>query len=161
MGSVDGGGRGAEVEADAVILVNLLDEAAELAAQNARHRQRLGRDDMHLDVPRPQRRRDFEPYEARPDDDGTPRILRPPDDRLAVGERAQVADMREIGAGQVEADRLGSRGDEQRAIAEAAAVFELALAAGGVDRPGRRAKTQLDALLAVEIRRAQRNPLGG
>src|SRR5579883_2915118 len=105
MGSVDGGGRGAEVEADAVILVNLLDEAAELAAQNARHRQRLGRDDMHLDVPRPQRRRDFEPYEARPDDDGTPRILRPPDDRLAVGERAQVADMREVGP--EEGDRVG------------------------------------------------------
>src|ERR1700730_7491427 len=42
-----------------------------------------------------------------------------------------------------------------------AAVLEPDFAMGGIDRRGARAETQLDSMLPVEFRRAQRDPLFG
>ena len=104
----------AEVEDDAVLLVQRAHEVAERGAEDALQRPRLGRDDVHLEVARAQRRGHLEADEARADDDGALRAPRPRDDRAAVGERAQRVDVRQLAARDVEPDRLGAR-REQRA----------------------------------------------
>ena len=71
-------GARAEVEDDAVLLVQRRHEVAELRAQHALERPRLGRDDVHLEPARAQRRRDLEPDEARADHDDAPEPLPQP-----------------------------------------------------------------------------------
>ena len=67
---VDRAGRVAEVEDDAVLLVQLAHEVAELRAQHALHRALFRRHDVHLDAARAQRGGDLEADEARPHHDG-------------------------------------------------------------------------------------------
>ena len=70
--------RRAEMKHDAVRLVQLADEAADLRAQDALQRLRFRGDDVHLDPARAQRGRDLEADEARADDHArawpTPRL---------------------------------------------------------------------------------------
>ena len=65
--AVDRGDRFAEVEDDAVLLVQRANEIAQLRPEHALHRPRFRRHDVDLDIARTQRRRDFEPDEARAD----------------------------------------------------------------------------------------------
>ncbi len=62
----------AEVEDDTVPLVEVADEVIELRTQHALERAPIGRDVVHLDLPRTERRRGFEPNEARPENDRAP-----------------------------------------------------------------------------------------
>ena len=79
--SVDGAvgdrrGLAPEVEAHAVLLVQSADERAELVAEDARERHRLGRDHVDLEAARAQRRRHLEADEARADHDRALRLSR-------------------------------------------------------------------------------------
>jgi hypothetical protein len=149
------------VEPNAVLLVDRADEAADLTPHDSLHWNGLGRDDTHLELSRAQRGRDFEPYKTRADDDNALRRLRLPDDGTAIGERAQIVDVRQLATGHIEPHRLGAGGDEERVVGLATTVLELDLVSRRVDCRGARAETQLDAVLPVEFRRAQRDPLFG
>src|SRR5690349_4404151 len=54
----------AEVERDALVFVNLLDQLAELLAEHSLEGERLGRDNVDFEPPRDQRSRDLESNEA-------------------------------------------------------------------------------------------------
>ncbi len=149
------------MEVNAVLLVDLANEAAELTPHNALHWNGLGRDNVHLEVPRAQRGRDFKPDEACADYHSALRRLRLLDDGTAVSERAQIVDVRQLAAGHIEPNRLGAGRHEQRVVGLATAVLELDLATCRIDRRGARAEMQLDAVLPIEFRRAQRDPLLG
>ena len=84
---------------DAVLLVQRADEIAELRPEHALQRPRFRRHDMHFELAGAQRRRHFEPDEARADHDHALRAFGVGDDGAAVGERAQRMNMRQIGAG--------------------------------------------------------------
>ena len=58
----------AEMEGDAMLFVDRADERSELGAKHARHRDRIGTDDMNVDIAGAQRRGDFKTDEARADD---------------------------------------------------------------------------------------------
>src|SRR3989442_5922542 len=58
------------MEHDAVFLMECADEAAKVLAEHAPEWNLLGRHDVHVKVPRPQRCRDLESDEACPDHDG-------------------------------------------------------------------------------------------
>src|SRR5215467_14836376 len=90
----DGGHRVAEMEHDAMALVQLPYEVAELRAEYALHRPRLGRDDVNLDLAMTQRGGGFKPDEAGTEDDGAVSLVGASDQIAAVGERAQRAHMR-------------------------------------------------------------------
>ena len=62
------------------------------------------------------------------------------DKSAAVGERAQIVDVREIASGNVEPHRLGAGGEQERVVGVAAAVRELHLPARRVDRGDARAQ---------------------
>ena len=132
--AVDRGDGVAEMEDDAVLLVQRAHEVAELGAEDALHRPRLGRDHMHLDVAGAQRRGDLEADEARADHDRALGVLRIGDDGAAVGERAQRMHMRLVGAGDRQAHRLGAGGEQQAVVRHGLAVAERDLARLGVDR---------------------------
>src|SRR2546427_3011851 len=83
----------AEMEYDAVFLMQCADEAAKVLAEHAPEWNLLGRHDVDVKVSRPQRCRDLESDEASPDHDGAPGLLCRADDRPAVGERAEVVHM--------------------------------------------------------------------
>ena len=100
----DGRHRVAEMEYDAMALVQLPYEVAELRAEHAFHRPRLGRDDMNLDLAMTQRGGRFKPDEAGADDHGAASLVGASDQVAAVGERAQGAHMcRFLDAGKNEA----------------------------------------------------------
>jgi hypothetical protein len=67
-------------------------------------------------------------------------------------------DVRKIAAGNVEVDRFGAGGEEQRAEALPGAVCEPDFAGLGIDCDRTGAELQLDPLLAIKIGRAQRDP---
>ena len=70
---------------------------------------------------------DFEADEARADHHRALGRLRLRDDGAAVGERAQRVDVRLVGAGDVELDRLGAGGQQQLVEFQLAAVAERQL----------------------------------
>src|SRR6516162_11702323 len=119
------------MEGDAVLLVDLAHEVADFPAEHVFHRPRFGCHDMYREPPLAQRRRDLEPDEARADDDRPARGRRRGDKCPAVGERSQMMDMRKIAAGNIEPDRRGAGGEEQRAVMMPAAVSEPDLASLG------------------------------
>ena len=80
---------GAEMEADAMLLMQRANELPHVMAEDALHRNRLRRGDMDLDLARPQRRCNLKPDEARAEHQGRLCGLGPLDDRPAIGERAQ------------------------------------------------------------------------
>ena len=104
-----------EVEDDSVLLVQRLHEVADLGTEHPRERASVGRDDVHLDPPLPQRGRHLQADEARADDDGAPRGSRALDESAAVGQRPQRLDVGEVGPGHGEPHRLGPGREEKRA----------------------------------------------
>ena len=77
-----------------MFFVQSSNEVADGGSENAFHEALLGRDDMHLDIACPQCGRDFEPDEARADDDGTASAFRRSNDGPAIGHAAQREDVR-------------------------------------------------------------------
>ena len=73
--AVDRGDGIAEVKDDAVLFVQGTDEIAHLRPEHALHRPLLQPDDVDLDIPGAQRRRGFEPDEARADHDRAARAV--------------------------------------------------------------------------------------
>ena len=145
----------AQMEDDAVLLVDRAHEAAELGPQNFLHRMLFRRDDMDLDVARAQRGRDFEADEARPEDDRPARRLRPLDDRPAVFKRAKHEHVRRLGAGDGRRDRLGAGREKQAIEGNCLAVRERDLTRAGVDGGDGRIQAKIDRIVGIEaLRRA-------
>ena len=96
------------MENDAVFFMKLANEIAELRTKDPFERPAFRRDDVNLQIPRPQRGSGFQADEARADDDGVPRRLRVGDDGTRVGKGTQDVDMRLVGARNRETDRLGA-----------------------------------------------------
>src|SRR5258708_12465862 len=71
-------------------------EIAHLWAEHALHRSPIRRYHMYFDIARTERRRHFEPDEARTQHDGPSRRRGPLDDRATVGERPQHAHTRQL-----------------------------------------------------------------
>jgi hypothetical protein len=69
--------------------------------------------------------------------------------------------MREIAAGQREPHRLGAGREQQRVIGMAAPLRGLDLPAPRIDGRDARAKLEIDLVLAIELGRAQGNPVFG
>ena len=81
--------------------------------------------------------------------------------RPAVGEGAQVMDMRQVGARNPEADRCSAGREKQRAVLMPSAVGEPDFASIGVNRRHMGAELQLDPVIRVKLGRAQRYPFLG
>ena len=159
--AVDGARRVLEVENDAVLLVQRAHEVAHLRTEDALHRPFVRRHHMDFDVAGAQGRRDFEPDEARAHHDRPARRPGALDDGPAVGERAQRADMRLIGARDRQANRLGAGGEQQPVVRDLAPVGERDLARTRVDTGDVRLEPQVDAVLRIEAVRTQRHPILG
>src|SRR5687768_5390340 len=109
----------------AVLFMEFADEIADIGSEDLRHRACLSADDRHFDIPRSKGCRHLEPDEARADHYGPPRRQSLADKSAAVGESAQVMDVREIPTRQFEADRLGAGGQQERIVSVPAAVYEF------------------------------------
>ena len=131
--AVDGARRLLEVEDDAVLLMERAHEVAHLRAEDSLHRPFVRRHHVDLDVAGAQRGRDLEPDEARADHDGPARRRGALDDRPAVGERAQREDVRLVGAGDRQANRLGAGREQQPVVRDRAPVGERDLARAHID----------------------------
>ncbi len=83
-------------------LVKRFHEAPHLVTENARERNRIWSDDIHVEPAVPERGRHFEPDEARADDDGALLPSQGGDDRSAVGERSEHVHVVEVGPGNIE-----------------------------------------------------------
>jgi len=91
--AVDAARRILEMEYDAMLLMEGPDEVPHLRTQYPLHRPFIRRDDMNFDIPRPQGGGDLESDETGAKHDRAACLGRPFDDRLAVCERAQRADV--------------------------------------------------------------------
>ena len=116
---------------------------------------------MHLDVACAQRCRDFESDEAGADHHCTSCLRGRGDERAAVGPAAQIVHMGHPGTVYAEPHGFGTGGQQQRTVVLTAAVLELHLALRGVDGNDARVQLQVDAVLAVELGRTQRDPVFG
>jgi hypothetical protein len=76
------------VKDDAMLFVQATNEISHGGPEHAFHRPLLQPDDVDLDVPGAQRRRHFEPDEARADHERTARAGSRRDDRAAIVQRA-------------------------------------------------------------------------
>ena len=74
-------------------------------------------------------------------------------------ERAQIEHLRSVGAGNRRPHRIGASRDQQRAELPMRAIVERHGARRRIDRGHATAQLQIDAALAVQIRRPQRNPV--
>ena len=131
----------AEMEHDALLLVQRLDERRRAACRARARAACFGRDDVRRR--RPRARSDAatsRPMKLAPIDDGALRLLRRGDDRAAVGERAQVVHVRQIARRGV---RAGSARRRWRAAARRT-------------RSARGLRRSSDLLRSVEARRAAR-----
>jgi hypothetical protein len=156
---VDAGDALAEMKDDTLLLVQRLDEAANLAPHDAFERQMVRSDHVHRHAPRPQRRGNFETDEARAHHDHVLRSARLVGQRAAVGECAEIVNQRAVRAGNWRMHRLGARGDQKRAVRVTVAVLENDLSLGHIDRRRSAAKQQCDVVLGEVLGRSQRNPV--
>jgi hypothetical protein len=83
-----------------MLLVQRLDELAEVSSHHALERKHFGRDDIHcaVRIARTERRGDLEANEARTDYHRVRSVFAAGDDGATVAQRAQVVDERQIGA---------------------------------------------------------------
>ena len=93
-------GRLSEVEDDAMLLMQGLDELPEITAHDPLEGNGLGCNNMNGQVrmARPQRGGNLETDEARPEDNGLLRAAGRGDDRAAITQRSKVVDVRQVGA---------------------------------------------------------------
>ena len=122
--AVDRGDGIAEMEDDAMLLMQGADEVAHLGPEHALHRPLLQPDDVNLDISRAQRRRGLEPDKARADHDRAPRAIGRGNDGAAIGERAQHVDMRLVRARYRQAHRLRAGRQQQAVVGDGLAAGE-------------------------------------
>ena len=139
------------MEHDAMTLVQLPDEIAELRPQYALHRPRFGCHDMDLDLAMTQRGGRLKPDEAGADHDGMASLGGARDQVAAVGERAQGAHMRQISPRHLQPDWFGVSGEQKFVEAELFAAAEHDMAPGDIDRRRGCAEPQLDAVIGVKL----------
>ena len=142
---------GAEEQLDALIVVHVAVERAELRAEHAQERQveRLDQRDVHALLARGRGHLAADPAARRS------RRARPPPSitaaqRVGVRDRPQHVHAVEVGAGDGQAPRLGAGGDQQTVVVEALAAGQDDRALARVDRLGRRRGAQLDLVLAYQ-----------
>lgn len=144
----------AEVEADAVLAVQLGEEVAQLGAEHAVQRCRLGFDDGHLRAVLAGRGRHLQADPAGARDDEVAVVAaqggEDPLEALGVGEAAQMVHAREVGARDVQAAGLGAGRDQQLVVVDEGAVVAEADGLGRtVDRVDGLAEVQLDVVARV------------
>src|ERR1700719_2638449 len=158
---IECGGRRAEVEDDAMLLVHPAYEVPDFGPKHSFHRPRLRRDDAHLEPACPQRCRDLETDEAGTDHDGPARLCRLRNQGPTVRQSAQIVDLRQIAAGKGEPERLGARGQQQRAVMMPTSICKLDLPGIGVDRYRPGPEPQLDPVPPLELEANERYPFPG
>lgn len=149
----DAGEAGPEVEADAVLGVQVGEDLTDLGAEDRVQRGRLGLDDGDLGAVLAGRRGDLQadPARARDHDvavvpaEGGEDAL----EALRVGEAAQVVHAGELGARDVHAARLRAGDQEQLVVVDDRAVAQPDVLHGRVDRDDGLAEVQLDVVLCV------------
>src|SRR5262245_61353650 len=104
---------------------------------------------MDLDLAVAQRGSRFEADEAGADDERAAPLPGTCDQLAAVGERSERPNMRQLGARQLQPDRLGAGGEQQLVEAERLAAAEYDAPTGDIERRGRRAEAQLDRSLGI------------
>ena len=150
----------AQVEDDAVRLVQAADEAADLGAEHALERHAAPGATTCTSSPRA--RSDAatsSPMKLAPTTTARFAEAARGDDRPAVGERAQVVHCGRSAPGIVEPDRLGAGREQQRAERVLAPSSSRTRLRCSVERRRARAEHEVDPLLGVELRRPQRDPL--
>ena len=113
---------------DSVLFVNCLDHISELSAENTLERSRLRTDNVDVEAARAQRCRGFKPNEACADNDGALGVLRFGDQRAAIIQCAEIVDMWESRAGNIEANRRRACRQKQSVERHAASVCKRNLA---------------------------------
>ena len=139
--------------------MQLPDEIAELRPEHALHRPRFGCHDMDLDLAMAQRGSRLEPDKAGAHDDGMASLASASYQVAAVGERSQGTHIRQIGPRHLQPDWFGAGGEQELVEAELFAAAQYDPAPGDIDRRRGCAEPQIDAVLDVKFRRAQRNPV--
>ena len=93
------------MKCDAVVFVHATQKAPDFGTESLRHQDYLGPNDIDLEAAAAKRGRNFKSDKARPDHNRSSRRLNRLNKRLAIGETAQVMNMRKIRAGNPEPDR--------------------------------------------------------
>ena len=140
-----------EVEVDAVVFMQRANEVAHLGSEHALHRPLLRSDDVHVELARPQGRRDLEADEARADHEHAFRAARRLDDGAAVGKGAQDMDMRLLGAGDRQFDWLGAGREQQPVEWQPVAIAQRHAARLRIDRGHIGVEPEVDAGVRVVI----------
>lgn len=149
----DLGQAGAEVEADTVLAVQLGEDLAQLGADDVVQRGGRRLDDGDLGAVAAGGRRDLQADPA-PTRDDEPAVVAAQDGEhlaqpVGVGEAAQMVDAGQVGAGDVEAARLGAGGEQEFVVVEDGALaqpYGLGIAVDGDDGL---AEVQFDVGLGV------------
>ncbi len=123
------------------------------------HRMRVRRHDVDLERACAQRGGPLQADETRADHHGAPRAAGAIDDRAAVGQRAQRVNLRRSRAWKRQPVRLGAGGQQQSIERQRATARERNRPRFQVDACHLGAQLQLDAVIRVKVRRAQRHPV--
>src|SRR5215469_178448 len=148
-----------QMEQHTVAFVQTPQIFAHLRSESPFHRHRLGRDDVDLELSLNQGSRNLHRNETRPyqHDSFSPGGLA--NDHAAITQRAQVANMRRVLAGNLEPHGLGAHREEQGIKFALTAVGQRDVSLHWIDGGDPSIQQQFDLALAVEVHRAQWDPL--
>ena len=150
--------RFSEVEDHAVLLVQGAHEITHLRAEDALHGSFSGATTWTSISRARSAAATSSPMKLAPSTTARRAVLGPLDDRAAVGERTQHAHMRQVRAGDRQADRLGAGREQQPVVSDPRAIAKHDLARTRVDASDVRLEPKLDAVLGIEAVRPQRHP---
>ena len=159
MAAFDGAGGFLHVEDDAMLLVQRAHEITHGGAEDAFQGPLFRGDDMDLEPPGSQRRGNLQADETCAQHHRALGICRPRDDRPAIAKTAKHEKIVRRRAGHGEANRFGSRRQQQPVIAKPFAAREHDLALARLDACDVRVEPELDGVLVVETLGPQRYPL--
>ena len=145
-----------EVKDDAVLLVQGADVVTKLRAEHPFERSLLRCNDVDIDAAIPEGCGHLEPDEARSHHHGALRACGERDNRLAIGQRTQGADVRLVSARDRQTDRLGPRGKEQPVVGQLASIGEGHFVGSDVDAGHPGLQSKIDLVPGIEARRPQR-----
>src|ERR1700722_8625520 len=131
---------------------------AHLRSENSLHWPRLRRDNVDLEFSVNQRSRNLHRNEARAYQYDAPSLGGLANNRAAIIEGAQVANLRRVSARNHQLHRLRARRQQQRIKFAIAAIDELDALLLRIDRRDPRVQEQFDLVLTIEVHRAQREP---
>ena len=151
---------GAQMKHHAMLFMQGLQVVSHLCAQHFFHQPCLAPDHLHFDVARAQRRCHLQTDEAGANHHSPLCALCRSHQRLSVCLGAQVMHMGQVSAGNGQAHGLGTRGQQQRAIAHAAAILQVQALLHRVNAPHARVQAQVDVVFLVKAARPQRQPIG-